>query len=70
MTVARLSQLAVEVLRTNTAVKARASQLAVEVLRTNTSVKARASQIVVEVLRPNAPDLTAGAAQAAMMCVT
>jgi glutamate racemase len=53
MTVARNSQTVVEVLRTNTDVKARASQTVVEVLRTNTAVKARASQTVVEVLRQN-----------------
>lgn len=51
---ARVSQVAAEVLRTNTAVKARTSQLAVEVLRINTGTKIRTSQLAVEVLRPNA----------------
>ena len=50
----RLSQLPVEVLRSNLAVKARTSQVAVEVLRINTGTKIRASQVAVEVLRPNA----------------
>ena len=53
MTVARVSQVAVETLRTNTAVKARVSQVAVEVLRINTGTKIRLSQMAVEVLRPN-----------------
>ncbi len=35
MTVARVSQVAVETLRTNTAVKARVGQVAIEVLRPN-----------------------------------
>lgn len=52
-TKAHLSQVAAEVLRTNTAVVARTSQVAVEVLRTNTATKARTSQVAVEVLRPN-----------------
>lgn len=54
MTVARTSQVVVEALRTNLAVKARTSQVAVEVLRINTGTKIRASQVAVEVLRPNA----------------
>lgn len=54
MTVARLSQLPVEALRTNLAVKASVSQLPVEVLRINTGTVIRTSQIAVEVLRPNA----------------
>lgn len=54
MTVARVSQVVAETLRTNTAVKARTSQVVVEALRINTATVIRASQIVVEVLRPNA----------------
>ena len=54
MTVARTSQVVVEVLRTNTGVKTRVSQVPVEVLRINTGTKIRTSQVVVEVLRPNA----------------
>lgn len=54
LTAARVSQLPVEVLRTNTGVKARVSQLPVEVLRINTGTIIRTSQIAVEVLRPNA----------------
>lgn len=54
VTHARLSQLAVETLRTNTGVVARTSQVAAEVLRINTGTKIRASQVVVEALRPNA----------------
>lgn len=50
---ARLSQLPVEVVRTNLAPVARTSQVAVEVLRLNTGTKIRASQLAVEVLRPN-----------------
>jgi len=53
VTVARASQAVVEVLRTNTAVKAQPSQVVVEVLRTNTAVKLRASQTVIELLRQN-----------------
>lgn len=49
---ARLSQLPVEVLRTNTAVAACLSQLPVEVLRINTGTHIRLSQMAVEVLRP------------------
>ena len=54
VTVARVSQLPVEVLRTNLAVKARTSQVVAEVLRINTGTVIRTSQIAVEVLRPNA----------------
>jgi hypothetical protein len=54
MTVARVSQVPVEVARTNTALVARASQVAVEVLRIYNDTVIRASQIAVEVLRPNA----------------
>lgn len=53
LTKARVSQEALEVLRTVTAVKAQASQVIAEVLRTNTLVKNRTSQIVIEVLRQN-----------------
>lgn len=53
MTVARTSQIAAEVIRTNLAVNARTSQIAVEVLRTNTAAKARLSQLTVEILRTN-----------------
>lgn len=53
VTVARVSQVPVEVLRTNLAVKARTSQVAVEVLRINTGTVIRTSQLAVEVLRPN-----------------
>jgi hypothetical protein len=63
MTVARVSQVAVEVLRTNTAVKARVSQVAVEVLRINTGTAIRVSQMAVEVLRPNAEVITADPVQ-------
>ena len=58
MTVARVSQVATEVLRTNTAVNARLSQLPVEVLRINTGTVIRVSQMAVEVLRPNALEIT------------
>jgi hypothetical protein len=64
VTVARVSQVAVEVLRTNTGVVARVSQVAVETLRTNTGVKARVSQIAVEVLRP----VSAAASSARPVC--
>ena len=57
MTVARVSQVAVEVLRTSTAVKARVSQLPVEVLRINTGTVIRVSQMAVEVLRPNVAEI-------------
>ncbi len=57
----RVSQVAVEVLRTNTGAKARVSQLPVEVLRINTGTKIRASQLAVEVLRPNAAAASASA---------
>lgn len=50
---ARVSQVAAEVIRTNTGAKARTSQLAAEVLRINTGTKIRTSQLAVEVLRPN-----------------
>jgi hypothetical protein len=53
ITHARVSQLAAEVIRTNTAVKARVSQVAAEVLRINTGTVIRTSQVAVEVLRPN-----------------
>lgn len=52
--VARLSQVAAEVLRTNLAPVARTSQVVAEVLRINTGTVIRTSQIAVEVLRPNA----------------
>lgn len=58
--VARASQLPVEILRTNLAVKARVSQLPVEVLRINTGTVIRTSQIAVEVLRPNAANASTG----------
>jgi hypothetical protein len=54
MTVARTSQVVVEVVRTNTGVKARASQLAAEVVRINTGTKIHVSQLAAEVVRPNA----------------
>lgn len=57
MTVSRVSQVAVEALRTNTGVKARVSQVAVEALRTSTSVDARVSQVAVEVLRQTVPEV-------------
>lgn len=49
MTVAQASQVVVEVLRTNTGVKAQASQVVAEVLRVKLPA-AMASQVVVEVL--------------------
>lgn len=58
---ARVSQLPVEVIRTNTATKARVSQVTAEVLRINTATKIRASQLAVEVLRPNAAAASASA---------
>ena len=70
MTVARDSQTVVEVLRTNTAVKARPSQTVAEVLRTNTAVKARASQTVVELLRQNNPEASLGTSQPVIIICT
>lgn len=58
MTVARNSQLAAEVLRSNTAVLARTSQLVAETLRTNNNTVVRASQLAVEVLRPQEGPMT------------
>ncbi|NMF98380.1 hypothetical protein GPA27_13395 [Aromatoleum toluolicum] len=63
MTVARISQVATEVLRTNTGVKARASQLAIEVLRIKTDVKIRTSQLAIEVLRPNVDAIASSSTQ-------
>lgn len=57
MTVARVSQAVVEVLRTNTAVKARVSQAVIETARIQTGIKARVSQAVVEVLRENGTEV-------------
>ena len=51
---AQVSQVATEVVRTNTALVARTSQVVAEVLRINTGTVIRASQLAVEVLRPNA----------------
>lgn len=65
---ARLSQLPVEVIRTNTAVKARTSQVVVEVLRINTGTKIRASQLAVEVLRPNVGAAASSARPVVMIC--
>jgi len=59
MTVARNSQAVLEVLRTNTAVKAQASQVAFEVLRTF-FITARSSQMVLEVLRVNGAETPLG----------
>lgn len=70
MTVARVSQVAVEALRTNTAPNVRASQVAVEVLRINTGINVRASQIVVEVLRPNAEALAESASRPQLFVCT
>lgn len=53
MTVARVSQVAVEVLRSNAATNARVSQIAVEVVRINDGTKIIDSQLAVEVIRPN-----------------
>ncbi len=56
MTVARASQVVLEVLRTNTGLNARASQVVEEVIRINTGTVIRTSQVVLEVLRPNATE--------------
>jgi hypothetical protein len=57
MTLARVSQVVAEAIRTNTGVAARVSQVAAEVLRINTGTVIRASQVAVEVLRPNAAEV-------------
>lgn len=55
MTDARVSQVPIEVLRTDLNVSAQVSQLPVEVLRTNLTPTAQISQIAVEVIRPIVP---------------
>ena len=57
MTVARVSQVTAEVIRTNTAPAARVSQVTVEVLRINTATVIRTSQVTAEVIRKNAPEI-------------
>ena len=66
MTVARTSQVVVEVLRTNTGVVARTSQVPVEVLRINNGTKIRVSQCVVEALRPN---VSAASGRRPVICI-
>ena len=55
MTVARVSAVAVEVLRLNTAPVARVSAIDAEVLRLNLATRARVSALAVEVLRLQLP---------------
>lgn len=64
----RTSQVAVEVLRTNTGVVARTSQVAVEVLRINTGTVVRTSQVAVEVLRPNVAAASVSARPMVFVC--
>ncbi len=68
MTVARVSQVVVEVVRTNTGDVARVSQVAVEVIRLYQDTLIRTSQIAVEVLRPNVAN--ASTSSPTMMCCT
>ena len=68
MTVARVSQVVVESLRTNTGDVARVSQVAAEVLRINTGTVIRLSQMAVEVVRPNDPE--ASGARPVVLCCT
>jgi hypothetical protein len=55
MAEARISQVAVEVLRVNTETPTRIHQIAIEALRPNNDAPTRLSQVFIQVLRPNAP---------------
>ena len=70
MTTARVSQVPVEVVRTNTGVAAQVSQLPVEVLRINTGTVIRVSQLPVEVLRPNDDEAPVGGARPVVFVAT
>lgn len=70
MTVARVSQVPVEVLRTNDGAVASVSQVAVEVLRIYNDTRVRTSQLALEVLRPNVDPVAASNAHPVVFICT